>query len=56
MSEPKTAMDIASIKQSCRRLHMPTVAGQCVRLNAPQKTRRRASLRPGPPATESSYE
>ncbi len=32
MSEPKTAMDIASIKQSCRRLHMPTVAGQCVRM------------------------
>jgi DNA replication protein DnaC len=32
MSEPKTAMDVASIKQSCRRLHMPTVAGQCVRL------------------------
>lgn len=32
MSEPKIAMDVASIKQSCRRLHMPTVAGQCVRL------------------------
>jgi DNA replication protein DnaC len=32
MSEPKTAMEVASIKQFCRRLHMPTVAGQCVRL------------------------
>jgi DNA replication protein DnaC len=25
-------MDVASIKQSCRRLHMPTVAAQCVRM------------------------
>lgn len=32
MSEPTAALEVASIKQFCRRLHMPTVAGQCVRL------------------------
>jgi DNA replication protein DnaC len=26
-------MEVASIKQFCRRLHMPTIAGQCVRLS-----------------------
>jgi DNA replication protein DnaC len=32
MSEAKTALEAASIKQSCKRLHMPTIASQCVRL------------------------
>lgn len=32
MSETKTSIEVASIKQFCRRLHMPTVATQCVRL------------------------
>jgi DNA replication protein DnaC len=32
VSEVKTSMEVASIKQFCRRLHTPTVAMQCVRL------------------------
>ena len=32
MSETKTAVEVAAIKQSCKRLHLPTVAGQCTRL------------------------
>lgn len=32
MSETKTAVDLAAIKQSCKRLHLPTVASQCARM------------------------
>jgi DNA replication protein DnaC len=32
VSEGKTSLEVASIKQFCRRLHMPTIAGQCLRL------------------------
>jgi DNA replication protein DnaC len=32
VSETKTTIEVASIKQFCRRLHMPTVGLQCVRL------------------------
>jgi DNA replication protein DnaC len=32
VSEAKSAVEIAAIKQSCKRLHMPTVAAQCGRL------------------------
>ena len=32
MSEAKTALEVASIKQSCKQLHLPTMAGQCLRM------------------------
>ena len=32
MSAAKTALEVASIKQSCKQLHMPTMAGQCERM------------------------
>jgi DNA replication protein DnaC len=32
VSQVKTSIEVASIKQLCRRLHTPTVAAQCVRL------------------------
>jgi DNA replication protein DnaC len=32
VSEAKTALEVASIKQSCKQLHLPTMAGQCVRM------------------------
>lgn len=32
MSQVKTSIEVASIRQLCRGLHMPTVAAQCVRL------------------------
>jgi DNA replication protein DnaC len=32
VSETKASIEVASIRQFCRRLHMPTVAMQCVRL------------------------
>jgi DNA replication protein DnaC len=32
MSEARTTLEVASIKQSCKQLHLPTVASQCVRL------------------------
>lgn len=32
MSVAKTSLEVASIQQSCKRLHLPTMAGQCERL------------------------
>lgn len=32
MTEAKTPVEVASIRQSCKKLHLPTVAGQCTRL------------------------
>src|SRR5207253_9456255 len=32
VSEAKTALEVASIKQSCKQLHLPTMAGQCLRM------------------------
>jgi DNA replication protein DnaC len=32
VSEAKTALEVASIKQSCKQLHLPTMAGQCARM------------------------
>lgn len=32
MSEAKTALEVASIKQSCKQLHLPTIASQCLRM------------------------
>jgi len=32
VSQVKTSIEVASIRQLCRGLHMPTVAAQCVRL------------------------
>lgn len=32
MSETKTAVEVASIRQSCKKLHLPTVGSQCERL------------------------
>lgn len=32
MSETKTPVEVASIRQSCKKLHLPTVGSQCVRL------------------------
>ncbi len=32
MSEARTPVEVASIQQLCRRLHMPTIAAQCARL------------------------
>ena len=32
MSEAKTSVEVASIKQYCKRLHMPTIASQCAGL------------------------
>jgi DNA replication protein DnaC len=32
VSQAKTALEVASIKQSCKQLHLPTMAGQCVSL------------------------
>jgi DNA replication protein DnaC len=42
MSEAKTALELASIKQSCSRLHLPTIASQCARL-AEQAVKERQS-------------
>ncbi len=42
MSETKTALEVASIKQSCQRLHLPTIASQSARL-AEQAVKERQS-------------
>jgi DNA replication protein DnaC len=42
VSETKTALEVASIKQSCQRLHLPTIASQSARL-AEQAVKERQS-------------
>ncbi len=42
MSETKTSVEVASIRQFCKRLHMPTVGSQCARL-AEQAAREKQS-------------
>ncbi len=32
MSDAKTPMEVAAIKQLCKKLHMPTIAAQCTRM------------------------
>jgi len=44
VSEAPPSMEVASIKQSCRKLHLPTVAGQCASLAAQAVKSRQSHL------------